>query len=256
LDVVLIARVPAEGVEAFARYEDAVLPLLGEHGGELRTRLRSRDGRLELHMLRFGGAEGLEAFRADPRRDAAQPVLTASRAVVELVTVGPVPGTTPELPDGVRLAPTVAADADALLEIHASPEVARWWDPPEPGFPMADEPDAERLTIRVDGEVAGMIQYSEETEPKYRHASVDVFLGARHHGRGAGVAAVRHVVALLLGVRGHRRITIDPAAENLPAIRAYARAGFVPVGLLHGAERDAGGAGWHDTLLMELVVEP
>lgn len=35
LTLVLIARVPADGVEALRAYEDQVLPLLNEHGGRL-----------------------------------------------------------------------------------------------------------------------------------------------------------------------------------------------------------------------------
>ena len=157
---------------------------------------------------------------------------------------------------GVELAPVVAADADALRAIHALPEVARWWDAPDPGFPMSDEPEVTRFTIRVDGEVAGMVQYGEELEPKYRSASIDVFVAPAFHGRGAGTEAVRHVVDLLLHERGHHRVTIDPAADNHAAIRCYEKAGFRRVGVMRLAERDSDGRGWHDALMMELVVDP
>ena len=56
----------------------------------------------------------------------------------------------------------------------------------------------------------------------------------------------------LIDERGHHRITIDPAAANAAAIRAYEKAGFAPVGLMRSYERDVGGGGWHDGLLMEL----
>jgi aminoglycoside 6'-N-acetyltransferase len=62
-------------------------------------------------------------------------------------------------------------------------------------------------------------------------------------------------VRILIEDRGHHRITIDPAVENTAAIRAYEKAGFLPVGVLRSYERDTGGGGWHDGLLMELVVE-
>jgi aminoglycoside 6'-N-acetyltransferase len=39
------------------------------------------------------------------------------------------------------------------------------------------------------------------------------------------------------------------------AIRAYEKAGFRPVGVMHQYERDAGGDGWHDGLLMELLAD-
>ena len=140
-----------------------------------------------------------------------------------------------------------------MLRIHATPEVARWWDVPEDGFPWHDDPESTRLTIEVDGAVAGMIQFLEELEPKYRHASIDLFLDPALHGRGLGTEAVRRVVRHLIDERGHHRITIDPAAANAAAIRAYEKAGFKPVGVMRRYERDVGGDGWHDGLLMELL---
>ena len=59
----------------------------------------------------------------------------------------------------------------------------------------------------------------------------------------------------LIEDRGHHRITIDPAAGNAAAIRAYQKAGFTEVGVMRRAERDADGKGWHDSLLMEFVAE-
>jgi aminoglycoside 6'-N-acetyltransferase len=150
------------------------------------------------------------------------------------------------------LRPLAEGDEAELLRIHRTQEVLRWWDNPEDGFPW-DEPESVRLTIEVDGAVAGLIQYSEEREPKYRHAAIDLFLDPRLHGRGYGSEAVRRVVGMLISERGHHRITIDPAIENVGAIRAYEKAGFRRVGVMHQHERDVGGGGWHDSLLMELV---
>jgi aminoglycoside 6'-N-acetyltransferase len=148
------------------------------------------------------------------------------------------------------------ADADALRAIRRDPAVVEWWDALEPDFPLADEPEVTRLTIHHDGEIAGMVQFGEELEPKYRHASVDIFVAPAHQGRGVCTEAIRLVVDLLLRERGHHRITIDPAAENAAAVRCYSKAGFKPVGIMRLAERDADGKGWHDALMMELVVEP
>jgi hypothetical protein len=83
----LIARVPAAGRDAFARYEAAVLPLLADHGARLERRLRSADGAVEAHVLRFPGDAALEAYRADPRRAEAAPLLERSGAVTELHAV-------------------------------------------------------------------------------------------------------------------------------------------------------------------------
>jgi aminoglycoside 6'-N-acetyltransferase len=152
------------------------------------------------------------------------------------------------------LRPLAEGDEAELLRIHLTPEVMRWWDVPEQDFPW-DEPESTRLTIEIDGTVAGLIQYSEENEPKYRHAGIDLFLDPALYGRGYGSEAVRRVIRLLIGERGHHRITIDPATTNLAAIRAYEKAGFKPVGVMRQAERDVDGTGWHDALLMELLAD-
>lgn len=153
----------------------------------------------------------------------------------------------------MNLRPLAPGDEAELLRIHATPEVVRWWDEPSEGFPWTDEPDATRYVIEVDGAVAGLIQFTEELDPKYRHAGIDLFLDPSVHGRGLGTEAVRRVVRLLIDERGHHRITIDPAAENAAAVRAYEKAGFRPVGVMRLSERDADGRGWHDSLLMELL---
>lgn len=163
---------------------------------------------------------------------------------------GPAPGVS-----SLVLRPLAAADEAELRRIHLEPEVVRWWDVPAEGFPW-DEPEATRLTIEVDGEVAGLIQFWEEPEPKYRHATIDLFLDPVLRGRGIGTEAIRRVIRLLVEERGHHRITIDPARDNVAAIRCYEKAGFEPVGVMRAYERDAGGDGWHDGLLMELVVSP
>jgi len=156
-------------------------------------------------------------------------------------------------PFEITLRPLAEGDETELLRIHSSPQVMRWWDAPEERFPW-DEPESTRFTIEVDGAVAGLIQYWEEREPKYRHAGIDLFVDPALHGRGIGSEAVRRVVRLLFGERGHHRITIDPASENAAAIRAYEKAGFRRVGVMRQAERDADGGGWHDALMMELLV--
>ena len=152
----------------------------------------------------------------------------------------------------MKLRPLTAGDEAELRRIHETPEVSRWWELPDERFPW-DESESTRLTIEVDGAVAGLIQFHEELEPKYRHASIDLFLDPALHGRGIGTEAVRQVVRLLIDERGHHRITIDPAAANAAAIRAYEKVGFKPVGVMRAYERDADGRGWHDGLLMELL---
>jgi RimJ/RimL family protein N-acetyltransferase len=151
------------------------------------------------------------------------------------------------------LRPLREGDEAELLRIHATVEVARWWDMPEEGFPWTDEPGCTRLTIVVDGSIAGLVQFHEELAPRYRHAEIDLFLDPALHGRGLGAEAVTRAVRHLIDERGHHRITIDPAAANVAAIRACEKVGFRPVGVMRRYERDTGGDGWHDGLLMELL---
>lgn len=160
----------------------------------------------------------------------------------------------PEDDPRLILRPLTGGDESELRRIHATPEVARWWGTPEDDFPT-DEPETTQLTIEVDGAVAGLIQFWEESEPKYRHAGIDLFLDPALHGQGLGERAVREVVRHLIAERGHHRITIDPAADNAAAIRIYEKVGFRRVGVMRSYERDADGQGWHDGLLMELLAD-
>ena len=148
--------------------------------------------------------------------------------------------------------PVTEAHVPELLRIMRTPEVAARWGEPEPGWPL-DDPGAVCFAVLVDGEVRGMVQYDEESDPEYRHASVDIFLDPAVHGRGVGQDTVRALARYLIGERGHHRLVIDPAADNTPAIRCYEKVGFRRVGVMRRYERDNDGAGWHDGLLMDLL---
>jgi aminoglycoside 6'-N-acetyltransferase len=152
----------------------------------------------------------------------------------------------------IELRPLTEDDADEILRIVRIPEVLHRWDEPDDGFPFDDD-ESTRFSIVVDGAIAGMVQFWEETDPKYRHAGIDLFIDPAFHGRGIGTEVVRRVVRMLIDEHGHHRITIDPAADNAVAIHVYEKAGFKPVGVLRQYERDVGGEGWHDGLLMELL---
>jgi aminoglycoside 6'-N-acetyltransferase len=157
----------------------------------------------------------------------------------------------------VRLRPSTRADTDALFAIASEPVVSEWWGAPSRDTLEAelagDDADVVPLVIEVDGEIAGCIQYHEELEPDFKHASLDLFLGAAWHGQGLGSEAIGIVVDYLCGERGHHRITIDPAADNERAIRSYGRAGFRPVGVMRRYQLLRGA--WRDGLLMELVLD-
>jgi aminoglycoside 6'-N-acetyltransferase len=155
--------------------------------------------------------------------------------------------------------PGRAEDVPALREILAEPSVMRWWGEPEPADYTAAKLSGAGagtvlLVIEVDGAVAGGIEYHEENEPMYRHAGIDLCLGERYQGRGVGTEAVGMVARFLIEGRGHRRLTIDPAAANTGAIRCYEKVGFRPVGIMRRYERGQDGT-FHDGLLMDLLPE-
>lgn len=158
----------------------------------------------------------------------------------------------------VRLVRVAPAHVDELRRILHTEEVARRWGTTEdadPDWPFEDPGLVRFAVLLPDGTVAGLVQYGEELDPMYRHASVDVFLDPARTGRGLGRDAVRTVVRHLVTERGHHRITIDPAADNEPAIRCYTAVGFRPVGRLRRYERDTSTGEWHDGLLMDLLAE-
>ena len=156
----------------------------------------------------------------------------------------------------VRLVPAAEGHLAALAAVFADPLVARWWPSADPVAEAREHvaPEADRVVwaIEVEGSVVGLIQASEETEPDYRHAGIDLALASAAQGRGLGPDAVRTVARWLFDTRGHHRITIDPAAANANAIRAYAKVGFRPVGVMRRYERGADGT-WHDGLLMDML---
>ena len=176
--------------------------------------------------------------------DRVTPILPIRRACVPL--------------DGrrVHLRPAVPADEAAFAAILVDPTVHRWWqaaDPDADAQELADRDDSVVVwAIEVGGTAIGIIQAHEEAEPRYRHAGIDIVLAASAQDSGLGSDAVRTVARWLIEARGHHRLTIDPAASNERAIRAYSRVGFRPVGIMRRYEGDLDGS-WHDGLLMDLL---
>jgi aminoglycoside 6'-N-acetyltransferase len=150
-------------------------------------------------------------------------------------------------------------DAPTLAAILAEPSVARWWGTfdlarVEKDLTARDDPHEEAFAILVDGRVVGYIQAVEEPEPDFRHAGIDLFLASAAQGRGLGPDAITRLATYLIDDRGHHRLTIDPAAENDAAIRAYAKVGFRPIGIMRAYQRMPDGR-WVDALLMDLLAE-
>ncbi len=92
-----------------------------------------------------------------------------------------------------------------------------------------------------------------KTEPEYRSVAFDISLSERFQGEGLGPDALRTLIRWFADERGHHRFTIDPNAENEPAIKAYAAVGFKPVGIMRRAELVDGE--WSDGLFMDLLIE-
>ncbi|UNO43474.1 aminoglycoside 6'-N-acetyltransferase [Streptomyces sp. MST-110588] len=145
----------------------------------------------------------------------------------------------------VLIRPVRPGEAEILDRIVREPEVAAWWAPPEDYEGM--------LAVVLDGEAVGAAQYTQEDDPEFRHAGIDLFLTARVHGRGLGTDTVRTLARWLIQENGHHRLTIDPDAANAAAIRCYGKVGFKPVGVLRAHRLDHRTGQWQDGLLMDLL---
>jgi aminoglycoside 6'-N-acetyltransferase len=155
----------------------------------------------------------------------------------------------------IELEPLDVAQVGRLRELHQNPGVLRWWGPMDPGFPF-DEAESQRFAIVVDGQIAGLVQWGDESWEENRHAYIDIFVGDAFASRGIGTEVVRRVIRELVEERGYHRITIDPAPDNTAAVRCYEKAGFRTVGRLERAYLEPHSGEWRDELLMELVVQP
>jgi aminoglycoside 6'-N-acetyltransferase len=155
----------------------------------------------------------------------------------------------------VTLRPLDSGDLPRLLEILREPEVERWWgehDEARLRRDFLDDPETVAFAIEADGALIGAVMYSEENDPDYRHAGIDITLTTARHGQGFGTETLRTLARYLLDERGHHRLTIDPAAANDRAIRAYEAVGFRRVGIMRNYERGPDG-NWRDGLLMDLL---
>jgi aminoglycoside 6'-N-acetyltransferase len=148
-----------------------------------------------------------------------------------------------------------AQDFERLSQIRSEPGVAWWWGDVDADDLRQEFIDGDAgFVIEVDGEIVGAIQYAEETDPMYRHAGIDLFLASSRRGQRLGPEAIRVLARYLFNERGHHRLTIDPAASNDSAIRAYERIGFRKVGVMRQYEQGPDGT-WRDGLLMEMLRE-
>lgn len=145
-----------------------------------------------------------------------------------------------------------------LLAWLSEPHVRQWWGDPEVELGLIRDGcksgEVDGFVFYVANEPVGYIQswipsrYDEEPWAQDLSADtpgVDIFVGQPERtGKGLAPLALR-AFAMRLFEKGAQRIVIDPDAGNRRAVRAYAKAGFVPFGE------------WIDesgrTLLMELT---
>jgi aminoglycoside 6'-N-acetyltransferase len=128
------------------------------------------------------------------------------------------------------LRPVASTDLNMLTQWLSQPDVYRWWG----GHPLTREiiamkylgnrrPKVESFIIEAAGNPIGYIQYWSHD---MRSGGLDMFLAPSAQGRGLGPDAARAIVRHLKDTRGWDRITVDPAIDNVNAIRAWAKAGF------------------------------
>jgi len=132
----------------------------------------------------------------------------------------------------VRLRLATPADAELITGWLSEEAVHRWWG----GAPVPRREVEEKYTgrrapgvvvhlVEAAGRPVGLLQAWQDADA----CGLDLFVAAAEQGRGVGPVAAR-ALAEDLTARGWRNLTVDPAVENVVAVRAWSRAGFVPTG--------------------------
>jgi aminoglycoside 6'-N-acetyltransferase len=122
-------------------------------------------------------------------------------------------------------------DADLLVEWHADPEIARYWDNEQ--FTRDEmlmrlaSPEVDAFIVEAEEKPVGYLQAWFDTEQPGR-CGLDMFLVPSARGRGLGPDAAR-TLATYLSTTGQTCVTVDPYRSNGVAIRAWTKAGFEEV---------------------------
>ena len=158
---------------------------------------------------------------------------------------------------GRRVHLRVISDADLLTlsAIVSEPGVQPWWtDTSEVGLEAAliGAPDTSSWAVLVEGRLAGVVSAFDAGWPPGTSVGLAVALGDAWQDRGLGPEALSVLIAHVIGERAVHRFTVDPAAANARAIRAYEKLGFRRVGVMRQSEPAPGGA-WRDCMLMDLL---
>lgn len=145
----------------------------------------------------------------------------------------------------LEIARRLATDEQTAPRMGSKPTtIARW---------IGDD-DVFTYVVERGETIVGVITFEEIDDPDYEAASMDIGMFAGSTDRGLGTETLRVLATYLIDGRGHHRLTIDPAADNARAIRAYEKVGFRPIGIARKYERLDDGS-WHDNLLMDLLAE-
>ncbi|WP_127520647.1 GNAT family N-acetyltransferase [Mesorhizobium sp. Z1-4] len=168
----------------------------------------------------------------------------------------------------ISFKPVTAGDYGLLREWLNRPHMREWWGEPETelGYivDMVEGRDTTRpFLIMLGGEPVGYIQYwfvghhqDEQwlnespwlTELPKETVGVDLSIGDPDRlSAGIGTAALTAFVAMLRA-EGFHEIIIDPDPDNRRAVRAYEKAGFLPIPELEGRT--------DDVLLMRYAQKP
>ncbi|MEU1466994.1 GNAT family N-acetyltransferase [Streptomyces sp. NPDC005761] len=130
-----------------------------------------------------------------------------------------------------RLVPTTDDDLDLLATWFATPDfVEHWGGTPQPREVVAAKyvgrrrPDVESYLVLAQGRPVGYAQYWHASSAD--EGGIDLVLTPEARGSGLGPDAACVLVTHLFGRLGWRRVTVDPVAGNVRAVRAWEKAGF------------------------------
>ncbi|MCO5224389.1 MAG: acetyltransferase [Thermomicrobiales bacterium] len=134
-------------------------------------------------------------------------------------------------------------DLPFLFAWLADEDVHHWYDEGEHSLEnyrhrFAPEPTVNKFIVEIDGTPVGYLQtYWLSDEPDYASqlglehdaVSIDVFIGeAAFRNRGLGSTVLRAALSqIVFGEMGAEHACINPAPENIRAIKSYEKAGFV-----------------------------
>ncbi|WP_432510111.1 GNAT family N-acetyltransferase [Kineococcus sp. SYSU DK001] len=154
---------------------------------------------------------------------------------------------------GVRLRLSRPADAGTITGWLGDERVHRGWGgAPVPlaevqaKYTGARLPDVVVHLVETAAGPVGLVQAWRDGD----RCGLDMFLAAHAQGRGLGPVVARALAAELTR-RGWRGLTVDPAADDVRAVRAWRRAGFVPTG-----DRTADGRGLLMVFAGDVTTDP